>query len=374
MQAVALDPDPDATLADLLLRYPEFGAEIGLMQVCGPRLADVLTGVCDPIELLFPQGSLDRLERVYQESPGARVFNALVGRAVAAAVPAANARRKIRILEIGAGTGSATTSILEILDPCTTDYVFTDMSSVFTNRAKKKFAAYPFVDYRLLDISRPPGEQGFAPGQFDVVVAANVLHATPDLRQTLAHVSQLLAPRGALVLLEGTTRQRAVDLTFGLTDGWWSFTDTDLRPAHALLSAAQWTDLLSAQGFASADTFPPVRENPEGAVVVARMPHVRPASTRPVAEEDGWLVFADEKGYGDALASRVRASGGRALIVRRAASFEAMMPECRINPARPEDYSSVVAVGLCFARYPSCRGFVADRRDARRRRFAGGRR
>jgi acyl transferase domain-containing protein/NAD(P)-dependent dehydrogenase (short-subunit alcohol dehydrogenase family)/SAM-dependent methyltransferase/acyl carrier protein len=344
---VPLDPDPDATLDGLLGRYPEFGGEVGLMQACGPRLADVLTGVCDPIEILFPQGSLDRLERVYQESPGGRVFNGLVGRAVAAALPASNAGRKVRILEIGAGTGSATTSILELLDPRATEYVFTDVSSVFTTRAKKKFAAYPFVEYHLLDVSQPPSEQGFAQGQFDVIVAANVLHATPNLRQTLAHVAQLLAPQGALILFEGTARQRAIDLTFGLTDGWWSFADTDLRPAHALLSAAQWVDLLAAQGFSSPSTFPDSRENPEAAVIVARISQALPASTVPVAEDDGWLVFADERGYGDALASHIRGSGGHVLTVRRSASFEAGATECRIDPARPEDYDSAMqwAVG-----------------------------
>jgi hypothetical protein len=46
--------EPDVTLADLIGRYPDFGAEIGLLQACGPKLAGVLTGSCDPVELLFP--------------------------------------------------------------------------------------------------------------------------------------------------------------------------------------------------------------------------------------------------------------------------------------------------------------------------------
>ena len=46
-----------------------------------------------------------------------------------------------------------------------------------------------------------------------------MLHATPDLEVTLAHVHELLAPGGLLVLLEGTTPQRFGDLTVGLLDG-----------------------------------------------------------------------------------------------------------------------------------------------------------
>ena len=40
---------------------------------------------------------------------------------------------------------------------------------------------------------------------------------------------ELLAPGGLLVLLEGTTPQRFGDLTVGLLDGWWAYTDTERR-------------------------------------------------------------------------------------------------------------------------------------------------
>jgi len=83
-----------------------------------------------------------------------------------------------------------------------------------------------------------------------------VLHATCDLARTLGPCQQLLAPRGLLILLEGTGRQRWVDLTFGLTEGWWRFADTDLRPSYPLLSPQQWLDLLQAVGFAAAASIP----------------------------------------------------------------------------------------------------------------------
>jgi microcystin synthetase protein McyG len=52
----------------------------------------------------------------------------------------------------------------------------------------------------VLDIEGDPDLQGFAPHTFDVVVAANVLHATADLATSLGHVKRLLAPHGMLVL------------------------------------------------------------------------------------------------------------------------------------------------------------------------------
>ena len=36
-------------------------------------------------------------------------------------------------------------------------------------------------------------------------------------------MSKLLAPGGALIMLEGTAPLRFLDLTFGLTEGWWKF-------------------------------------------------------------------------------------------------------------------------------------------------------
>ena len=50
-----------------------------------------------------------------------------------------------------------------------------------------------------------------------------------------------------MILLEATTRSRWVDLTFGLTDGWWRFADH--RQDHPLLTAAEWRALLVEQGF-----------------------------------------------------------------------------------------------------------------------------
>jgi len=65
-------------------------------------------------------------------------------------------------------------------------------------RAEDRFAEYPFLQYRLLDIDKEPDEQGFRGDMFDIVIASNVLHATVDLRQTMLRVSDLTAPGGLL--------------------------------------------------------------------------------------------------------------------------------------------------------------------------------
>src|SRR5207249_12320770 len=83
----------------------------------------------------------------------------------------------------------------------------------------------------------------------DLVVAANVRHATADLRRTLRHIERLLAPGGLLMVLELTAHPRWVDISFGLTPGWWRFSDRDLRPSYPLLRQEEWLSLLESAGF-----------------------------------------------------------------------------------------------------------------------------
>ena len=219
-------------------------AELSLLTRCGENLGAVLQGGIDPLTLLFPKGELSELTRLYESSPGARMMNILV-QAVATAT-LSQQPRPVRILEIGAGTGGTTAHLLSHLKDV--EYVFTDVSPLFLAKAQERFRDYSFVQYELLDIERSPIEQGFQE-TFDLVIAANVLHATADLRQTLVHVRELLSPGGELVLLEVTQPLRWLDLIFGLTEGWWKFTDHDLRPNHPLISAEQWQSLLRETGF-----------------------------------------------------------------------------------------------------------------------------
>ena len=98
--------------------------------------------------------------------------------------------RMIRMLEIGAGTGGTTSFLFPHLPSDRTHYVFTDVSPLFLTRARDEFRDHSFVSFELLDIERPPVAQGFSERSFDVIIAANALHATRDLRETLGPYSQ----------------------------------------------------------------------------------------------------------------------------------------------------------------------------------------
>ena len=222
-----------------------------LAAACSEDLAGILTGQIDPLHRLFPNGSSSLAEALYRNSPEARIYNQLLAEAVAAIVAQPPPGRKVRILEVGGGTGGSTYHIASMFKDAPVAYCFTDIGQSLVERARQSFAAYGFMSFRRFDIEDDPAAQGFEPESFDIIIAANVVHATADLRRTLGHLNGLLAPGGALFLLEVTGLERWIDLTFGLTEGWWRFKDTDLRPRYPLLGRERWRAVLESCGFAA---------------------------------------------------------------------------------------------------------------------------
>jgi SAM-dependent methyltransferase/NADP-dependent 3-hydroxy acid dehydrogenase YdfG/acyl carrier protein len=305
--------DPGARYDALLQRYGNVNGELLTLRRCASELAGVLNGTQDPLQLLFPGGSLTEARQLYVESPYARTYNSALAEALRAAIAKLPADARLRVLEIGAGTGGTSTYVLPLLPAERVEYTFTDLSPLFLERGAEQFAAYPFVEYRLLDIERDPVSQGFEHGRYDIVIAANVLHATADLTGAVAHARDLLASGGLLLLLEGVAPERWVDLTFGMTEGWWRFTDTRLRPAYPLIACETWAELLAGLRFEAVAAVPgtgvlgssvpesglPSRSGSQQALIIARAPVAR----RP------WLLVGDVGGLGAALAKELRARG-----------------------------------------------------------------
>ena len=209
----------------------------------GEKLLPVLRGVESPLEILFPDGSFKTAGFIYQEWPLVAYFNALLRSLLQAVVQGLPSKRKVRILEVGAGSGGTTSALLPSLPPDRTEYIFSDVSELFLTRAEEKFRDYPFLRYSRLDLELDPQAQGFPLLHFDILIAANVLHATRNLPQALANVHSLLAPGGMLLAFEVTEPLAWFDVTTALIEGWGRFEDS-LRSNTPLLSAPQWMDAL----------------------------------------------------------------------------------------------------------------------------------
>jgi acyl transferase domain-containing protein/NADPH:quinone reductase-like Zn-dependent oxidoreductase/SAM-dependent methyltransferase len=303
--------DPSADARALVALHPSSRARIELALRCGDVLAEILRGDVDPLERLFPNGSSELAIALYRDAPEAKAYNQLAREAVRAMVRQAPAGRTFRILEIGGGTGGTTSWVAPALDASRVEYLFTDVGGSLVAAARERFSgARPFMSFSTFDVERSPSAQGIT-GPFDLVIAANVIHATADLRHTLAHVDQLLAPGGALLMLEVAGFERWIDLTFGLTEGWWRFTDRDVRANYPLLSREQWRTLFASIGYEHAEV------GVEQAISREVLLAARKPTPKGPAKRGQWIVLADEKGVGNALAHRLERDGHSATVIRR---------------------------------------------------------
>ena len=102
-----------------------------------------------------------------------------------------------------------------------------------------------------------PEPQGYEAGSYDIVIASNVLHATPSLQKTLANTRRLLKPGGYLLLLELTSAAPLRNSTiFGGLPGWWAGVDDGRRLAPFVAPSA-WHTALRRSGFAGIDAITP---------------------------------------------------------------------------------------------------------------------
>ncbi|KAI9721418.1 MAG: Type I Iterative PKS [Chrysothrix sp. TS-e1954] len=163
-----------------------------------------------------------------------------------------------KILEIGAGTGGATLPILETIGgsegrpPRFERYDYTDVSAGFFENAKDKFKAWGnLLSFRKLDIETDPLSQGFERESYDLIIAYNVLHATKEMKSTLAHVRTLLAANGKLLLIE-ETRSNLRQFMFAVLPGWWLSSEPE-RSKGPTSSVDKWDQMLRNQGFSGVD-------------------------------------------------------------------------------------------------------------------------
>ncbi|MEK9501492.1 SDR family NAD(P)-dependent oxidoreductase [Gaopeijia maritima] len=243
-----------------------------LVDRCGEALAPILRGDIDPLAVLFPDGAAETTRTIYRDTPFGRAFNAALG--VAVEVLASSARRPdpLRVLEVGAGSGATTEVMLDALGGVQSELMVSDLSPTLVTDLVERLADRTAIEGRVIDIEQDLGRQGVTPSSRDLVVAANVVHATADLHATLRLLAASLRPGGALVLLEGVRSEPWVDMTFGLTDGWWRFSDTERRPDHPLPQVSVWKTALESAGLTEVRAVPAGGGGVGQVVIVARRP------------------------------------------------------------------------------------------------------
>ncbi|WP_224241279.1 polyketide synthase [Hyalangium gracile] len=266
-------PPSAAREAELAAAHPGFAGILSFLRRSAEHLGPALCGEHDAVSVLFPDGTdafIRDCEQRTVEYNQSRVCISLTTEVLAelAARPRA---RPLRILEVGGGRGLLTWPALEALRGARVDYHFTDIGRLFVLRAEAEAARRGITNLRCsrYDIAADPVEQGLRLGDYDVILALNVVHATPDVRRTMEQLLPLLAPAGLLMLIEAVEVERFHHLMWGLAPGYWDFND---GRTELLMSAAQWEAVLARLDVASARTFPAGSPGADHRLFIAQRP------------------------------------------------------------------------------------------------------
>lgn len=207
--------------------FPAYAGENNLMACTGSQLAACLTGMQDPVRLLFSNADgMELLNQYYGYSPQLSIATeTLVDLMERILSEGDNGKGVVKILETGGGFGGTTTRVAKMLAQLgrPIQYTFTDISPKLVKAAKAKFAQYKWMQFQTLDLEKDPPSK--LQGQYDIVLGTNVVHATADVVQSSIRIRSLLREGGFIMLSEVTQIMDWYDLVFGLLSGWWAFTD-----------------------------------------------------------------------------------------------------------------------------------------------------
>lgn len=179
----------------------------------------------------------------------------------------------LRVLEIGAGTGSATEILLRLLGerdllPRLERYVVTEPNAYFRRCNQRKLAAqYPNLplEWTTVDLDLPWSEQGIGSGEFDLVYAVNVMHISKNLLFSLNEARSALAAGGWLVIGECVrpydNQPMYPELMFQILHSFTNVkTDPEIRPSPGFLTAEQWRRAFSRAGFTRTEIAPDIEQ------------------------------------------------------------------------------------------------------------------
>ncbi|CNC12218.1 pyochelin synthetase [Yersinia similis] len=220
-------------------------------------LPELLQGKEDPLNLLFPDGRLDVATQAYQNNLISQFMNRLLLNAAEQKVKNQAQGRALKVLEIGAGVGGTSNVLIPLLAEGVTEYTFTDISPFFLNEAQKRYQHYNFIHYQLFDFNQSPIQQGLNCGQYDLVVAANVLHNAIIARHGLNNLRQLLAPGGWLLIIEATRDNYQLMTSMEFKQGLTAFEDERLALDSPFLPQQSWMHALQDVGAEMLWAYPP---------------------------------------------------------------------------------------------------------------------
>ncbi|MBN3884987.1 MAG: acyltransferase domain-containing protein [Nostoc sp. JL34] len=376
-------------LVEVRAKWADTPQQIDLLQLYGENMVSLLTGKKEPLEF-HVSTLLKSGEFSVQQLPENKYYNSIIRVCLEQVSKALPPQVNLRILELGAGTGTGTAELLPILPSEKTNYTFTDVGGFFLNAAKKKFSDYPFIEYQLLDLERSLQEQGYSSHSFDVIVAFQVLHVARNIGETLDRIRSLLAPGGLLLFWETTQPRLEFEFIDALLMNPIENPESDRNMCNPFLSKEQWQQELKSHGFVQVTAFSEfapftdhiivaqatTQTTPKAPAAFTAFLHEQqevsfgkksniadwfyipswkrslpPQSNGQVKQAERWLIFVDEYGLGAQIVKRLELEGHNVITVRvgeqfdsKSESSEKHLGKCAytIAPQQQDDYNTLL--------------------------------
>ena len=210
----------DTNVKSILENAQKLGVEGELLWRVGPELHAILMGQADALSLMTEDNLLYRL---YSDDASSRCY----GHVITYVKQLVFKNPNMKVIELGGGTGSTTTPLLQALDlngilPFE-KYVFTDVSSGFFERTRARLKKWDScIEYKKLDLNSGFSEQGFEGESYDLIIAGNCLHVACSMDDVMSSVRNLLKPGGKVVMIETTRVVPFYNTFLGVFDGWWA--------------------------------------------------------------------------------------------------------------------------------------------------------
>jgi acyl transferase domain-containing protein/SAM-dependent methyltransferase len=281
----------------LLQSFPSLTSIISLIASCCENLTSIVTGGVEPLQILFSEENKPKLKHFYSilsERQTKAIFSALTEQMTK------REKDVLTILEVGAGTGTATRFALEILldfanvTETQIEYVFTDVSASFFVNAQQELSSlleeknskhFLRLIYRVLDIEDDSNNK-FKAESFDIIFASLAVHVATDLVKSIRYLRQLLIPNGLLFLIESTIPKLSHDIVFGLLPQWWQKQEECIRKS-SLRTTATEDEWMST--FKSAGGFQPavhcITDSKNGISCLT--------AQKEETSEQQWIIFSD---------------------------------------------------------------------------------
>ena len=302
----------------LFNEHPNCLAQLTLLGRIGRELPKLLQQKIDSKSFLNSLKYAPVAEGLYDEDP-AYVGIQVALKEMLKQLSASQKNRRLRVLEISAGTTTLPLEILKNLPTDRLDYLLALPDETLMERHKVEYDAFTNIsvttfNYEDWKIQTPiPLTQ-----KFDIVILRHTLHHAHHLQTALTQSKTLLANGGCLLIAERYPDWSA-DLLFGLEPAWWHLDENGKNPHSSLLAPSQWKGILENEGFEEIlDFTEPASEGITGGSYLIMSTCTTQNIILPEPfEKHSWLFLVDDVSYEFAqrLLALLQASGQSGEIV-----------------------------------------------------------